>query len=78
MERYNVYRIETNGTDRLFDSHVVAVKQTYTSKFADDMKEINKTYSPFHLKCSYWKNATKEEICSHYDNVKFIGESDEK
>lgn len=74
MERYNVYCIETNGVDKLFDSHIVAVKQTYASKFADDMREIDKVYSPFNMRRFYWRNATKEEICSHFDNVKFIDE----
>lgn len=88
MERYNVYRVETGkvpyradttSINESFDSHVVAVKQTYTSKFATDMKEIGKAYSPFIRRIEWYlpkrlRNATKEEIFSHYDNVEFLGE----
>ncbi len=84
MEKYNVYhfetyRMDTNGIDKLIDPHAVAVKQTPVSNFATDVKELSKVYSSSFYRVDWsfpnpWRNVTKEEICSRYDNVEFIGE----
>lgn len=73
MEKYNVYHVETgqvpyspdtSSINESYDLHIVAVKQTPTSKFATDMKEICEVYSPFIWRiemCSPvpWRNATR-------------------